>query len=247
LFDLDFSSGGGTSSGIPPSQPNTNPTSNNLMGFDMTSGNSSGTTANPLAAPAQSEADRFAALQGNLGNLFSQPAPSPFAHLSPQNMGQPGMHGAVPGMPGAVASGSPAVPQTSQLDDLNSLGGQQMPPQMQGQMPQMMPGGMQPGGMPMMTPQQMQNMNPQQLAQMQMMLQAQMQMMMQMQMQMQQPGGYPGQQPPGGAQPNAPLFNDLSAEFQQKASLGDPGNNGQMNANSTTAKPAGGSPFDMFG
>jgi hypothetical protein len=127
---------------------------------------------------------------------------------------------------------------------------QQMPAQMQGQMPQMMPGGMQQGGMPMMTPEQMQNMNPQQLAQMQMMLQAQMQMMMQMQMQMQQPapGGYPGQQAgPPGSNPQAPLFNDLSAEFQQKASLGDPGNSGQMSANSTTAKPAGGSPFDMFG
>lgn len=103
----------------------------------------------------------------------------------------------------------------------------------------------------MMTPEQMQNMNPQQLAQMQMMLQAQMQMMMQMQMQMQQPGagGYPGQQPPGapGSQAQAPLFNDLSAEFQQKASLGDPGTSGQMSANPTAAKPAGGSPFDMFG
>jgi len=212
----------------------------------------------------------LAALQGNLGNLFSAPTPSPIFSMMPapgqMSQGAAGAMptGGMPGMPGMPAAGgmpgmfppagATAAPSASPFADIEGPSPQPMP----GAMPAGgMPGGAMPGGMPMMTPQQMANMNPQQLAQMQMMMQAQMQMMMQMQMQMgqQQPGaaGYPGQAAPSGtpsgsfgaSQPQAQdsnQFNDLSADLMSKVTISD---NGASAA--AAPKASGGSPFDMFG
>jgi hypothetical protein len=248
LFDLDFSGGNSSTPGpgIAPSGANAA-----LQAFDFPS-NGQTPPAQQSPVDAASAADPFSALQGNLGNLFNAPqqqpcgygpnnVANPFAEIQmpmqngqgqmpmpngqgqmpmPNGLGQMPMPNGMPGMPGMPTNGMagmPAVPMAYTGAPANA------------QFPQM-------GGFG----QQLGHMNNEQLLAMQAMISQQ------LQAQVQAPGMAPGVPTAGQFQAN-PFGGAAPAKERQfgdlLAGLGD----NTQTVPAPTAKPAGGSPFDMFG